>query len=133
MKFKVQGVDAKTGKPMKPIIVEVDGEAAAAIHAKSEGVVPSEIKEYTEPSTHSKSMVLKQPIFFAPFILSMIGALFWFGSMVASQENLIVAGSLGISGSIFIVGAQIIAAVNEFHPPVRVERFSFFGGSRSRH
>lgn len=114
MRFKVEGVDAETGKSLKSILIEAENELDAAKLAKHQGVIASKIKEYIEPPkpTARKKIAVYAPWHPAPLLLSVIGILFWVIALGSIAENTLSAGAWGISGSIFLVDAIVVSSIN---------------------
>ncbi len=116
MRFRVEGVDATTGRDVDPLIVEADDEAAATSEARRRGVSPTNVNpcEPPEPDGCIRSA--------APVLLGILGWIFWglallvmFASSDASLRGIISFGTFTISGAICIVGGMIIGALDRDH------------------
>lgn len=111
MRFKIEGVDAETGKKVAPIIVEADSESTAANRAKHQGLIATKVQEYTEPP---KATPYLPPHAEGPSLLT-APALFVIGVLIFIIGFSEKSPTSPICGSIFIVGSFIVNAVNNFH------------------
>lgn len=118
MEFKVDGVDMKTGRDVKPLIVEADDDAGATAEARRKGVLPTNVKQYMPPLTVEQPTVVQRVHFrsAAPTVLGVLGTIFWLVALGAFYGDdiaaMITAAACGICGSIFFVGAAITRGID---------------------
>lgn len=120
MQFRVEGVDATTGRDVDALIVEAEDETAATSEARRRGVSPTNVKLCEPPAAPPKPDGCVRSA--APVLLGTLGWIFWglallvmFASSDASLRGIISFGTFTISGLICIVGGMIIGALDRDH------------------
>lgn len=120
MRFRVEGVDATTGRDVDPLIVEAEDEAAATSEARRQGVRPANVKlcQPTAPPAEVMGNIRSA----APVLLGILGWIFWGLALMimfipndGSLRAIITFGTFTISGLICIVGGMIIGALDRDH------------------